>query len=205
MVVCGIAVCHVLTAYVRPVSCGKRIWISTLCYICGCNQRGLERNHSVSGGEKHFLSAKIHMDIKQTHTGNSTLTSGNHIESDFAGWLVADILLLNYTQIELVPSQQWNRIHRPLLARSEIILCVLLHLWVYLKCIHHYTTNNLVTNNKRDYLVSKDQLRSSVLHLYYCPLTAQLQQLEAFQSDNLLSEISTNCVLRAILREKHTQ
>lgn len=85
MFVCIIAVCHVLTAYVHPVSCGKRIWISSLCYICGCNQRGLERNHSVSGGEKHLISAKIHIDIKQTHPGTGPLTSENHTESDFAG------------------------------------------------------------------------------------------------------------------------
>lgn len=64
--------------------------------------------------------------------------------------------------------------------------------------MHCYVNNNLVTNNKRYYLVSKDQLRSSVVHLYYCPMSAQLQQSEAFRSDNLLCEISTNCVLRTV-------
>lgn len=44
-----------------------------------------------------------------------------------------------------------------------------------------------------DYLVSKDLLRSSVSHLYYCPAPAQLRLLKAFQSDNLPCEYQQLC------------
>lgn len=61
---------HQLTAYVHPVGHSERVWVSTLCYICGCDQSCLESLNSVSEREKqHFNrvdSTQLRMDSDET-------------------------------------------------------------------------------------------------------------------------------------------